>query len=100
MPSTKTHRNQLNKYKVNLSVKTAIKSSITKLRESIQKDDNSEEVNKLFKENLKEIKILREVKPKKFKFYRIDTLFSNLKKGELFFLKTFPSLILFFETSF
>lgn len=29
--------------------------------------------------NLKEIKILREVKPKKFKFYRIDTLFSNLK---------------------
>ncbi len=53
MPSTKTHRNQLNKYKVNLSVKTAIKSSITKLRESIQKDDNSEEVNKLFKETSK-----------------------------------------------
>lgn len=53
MPSTKTHRNQLNKYKVNLSVKTAIKSSITKLRESIQKDDNTEEVNKLFKETSK-----------------------------------------------
>ena len=53
MPSTKTHRNQLNKYKVNLSVKTAIKSSITKLRESIKKDDNSEEVNKLFKETSK-----------------------------------------------
>ena len=53
MPSTKTHRNHLNKYKVNLSVKTAIKSSITKLRESIQKDDNSEEVNKLFKETSK-----------------------------------------------
>ena len=53
MPSTKTHRNQLNKYKGNLSVKTAIKSSITKLRESIQKDDNSEEVNKLFKETSK-----------------------------------------------
>ena len=53
MPSTKTHRNQLNKYKVNLSVKTAIKSSITKLRESIQKDDNSEEVHKLFKETSK-----------------------------------------------
>ena len=29
--------------------------------------------------NLKEIKILREIKPKKFKLYRIDTLFSNLK---------------------
>ena len=53
MPSTKTHRNQLNKYKVNLSDKTAIKSSITKLRERIQKDDNSEEVNKLFKETSK-----------------------------------------------
>ena len=43
----------MNKYKGNLSVKTAIKSSITKLRESIQKDDNSEEVNKLFKETSK-----------------------------------------------
>ena len=49
MPSSKTHRNQLNKYKVNLSVKTAIKSSITKLKESIE-SDNAEETEKLCRE--------------------------------------------------
>ncbi len=52
MPSSKTHRNQLNKYKVNLSVKTAIKSSITKLKESIE-SDNAEETEKLYKETSK-----------------------------------------------
>ena len=52
MPSSKTHRNQLNKYKVNLSVKTAIKSSITKLKESIE-SDNSEETEKLYRETSK-----------------------------------------------
>ena len=52
MPSSKSHRNQLNKYKVNLSVKTAIKSSITKLKESIE-SDNSEETEKLYRETSK-----------------------------------------------
>ncbi|MQF97894.1 MAG: 30S ribosomal protein S20 [SAR202 cluster bacterium] len=52
MPSSKTHRNQLNKYKVNLSVKTAIKSSITKLKESIE-SDNAEETEKLYRETSK-----------------------------------------------
>ena len=52
MPSSKTHRNQLNKYKVNLSVKTAIKSSITKLKESIERD-NAEETEKLYRETSK-----------------------------------------------
>jgi len=52
MPSSKSHRNQLNKYKVNLSVKTAIKSSITKLKESIE-SDNAEETEKLYKETSK-----------------------------------------------
>lgn len=52
MPSSKTHRNQLNKYKVNLSVKTTIKSSITKLKESIE-SDNAEETEKLYRETSK-----------------------------------------------
>ena len=52
MPSSKSHRNQLNKYKVNLSVKTAIKSSITKLKESIERD-NAEETEKLYRETSK-----------------------------------------------
>ena len=52
MPSSKTHRNQLNKYRVNLSVKTAIKSSITKLKESIE-SDNAEETEKLYRETSK-----------------------------------------------
>jgi|TARA_Y100000994_G_scaffold92076_1_gene76015 small subunit ribosomal protein S20 len=52
MPSSKSHRNQLNKYKVNLSVKTAIKSSITKLKESIE-SDNAEETEKLYRETSK-----------------------------------------------
>ena len=49
MPSSKSHRNQLNKYQVNLSVKTAIKSSITKLKESIE-SDNAEDTEKLYRE--------------------------------------------------
>ena len=52
MPSSKTHRNELKKYKVNLSVKTAIKSSITKLKESIE-SDNAEETEKLYRETSK-----------------------------------------------
>ena len=52
MPSSKSHRNQLNKYQVNLSVKTAIKSSITKLKESIE-SDNAEETEKLYRETSK-----------------------------------------------
>ena len=52
MPSSKSHRNQLNKYKVNLSVKTAIKSSITKLKESIE-SDNAVETEKLYRETSK-----------------------------------------------
>ena len=52
MPSSKSHRNQLNKYKVNLSVKTAIKSSITKLKESIE-SDNAEETEELYRETSK-----------------------------------------------
>ena len=52
MPRSKSHRNQLNKYKVNLSVKTAIKSSITKLKESIE-SDNAEETEKLYRETSK-----------------------------------------------
>ena len=40
------------RYKVNLSVKTAIKSSITKLKESIE-SDNAEETEKLYRETSK-----------------------------------------------
>jgi len=47
MPSLKTHRGQLNKYKVNLSIKTAVKSTIIRLRDSISNKQSSEEIEKL-----------------------------------------------------
>ena len=50
MPSLKSHRNQVNKYKVNLSIKTAIKSSITRLRNSVTANASSEETDKLLRD--------------------------------------------------
>ncbi|MEC7838245.1 MAG: 30S ribosomal protein S20 [Chloroflexota bacterium] len=50
MPSSKSHRNQINKYNVNLSIKTAIKSSITRLRNSISAKAPTEETDKLLRD--------------------------------------------------
>jgi len=50
MPSSKSHRNQINKYNVNLSIKTAIKSSITRLKNSISDKAPSEETDKLLRD--------------------------------------------------
>jgi small subunit ribosomal protein S20 len=50
MPSSKSHKSQLNKYNVNLSIKTAIKSSITRLKNSVSAKDSSEETEKLLRE--------------------------------------------------
>ncbi len=50
MPSSKSHKSQINKYNVNLSIKTAIKSSITRLKNSVSAKDSSEETEKLLRE--------------------------------------------------
>lgn len=50
MPSSKSHKSQINKYNVNLSIKTAIKSSITRLKNSISAKESSEETEKLLRE--------------------------------------------------
>tara|TARA_Y100001970_G_C13643004_1_gene559806 strand:- start:234 stop:488 length:255 start_codon:yes stop_codon:yes gene_type:complete len=53
MPSLKSNRSQSNKYNVNLSIKTAIKSSITRLRNSVSAKDSAEETEKLLRETSK-----------------------------------------------
>ena len=53
MPSSKSHRSQLNKYNVNLSIKTAIRSAITKLRNSVANKAEPEETQKLLVETNK-----------------------------------------------
>ena len=50
MPSSKSHRNQVNKYNVNLSIKTAIRSTVTKLRNSITNKAEPEETQRLLNE--------------------------------------------------
>ena len=53
MPSSKSHRNQVNKYNVNLSIKTAIRSTVTKLRNSITNKAEPEETQRLLNETNK-----------------------------------------------
>ena len=53
MPSSKSHRNQVNKYNVNLSIKTAIRSTVTKLRNSIANKAEPEETQRLLNETNK-----------------------------------------------
>lgn len=50
MPSLKSNRSQSNKYSVNLSIKTAIKSSIARLRNSVESKGSAEETEKLLRE--------------------------------------------------
>ena len=49
MPSLKTHRTQLRKLKQNLSVKTSIKSSITRLRNGIENKNDKAEIESLYR---------------------------------------------------
>ena len=49
MPSIKTHRTQLKKLKQNLSVKTSIKSSITRLRNGIENKNDKAEIESLYR---------------------------------------------------
>ncbi len=53
MPSSKSHRNQVNKYNVNLSIKTAIRSTVTKLRNRIANKAEPEETQRLLNETNK-----------------------------------------------
>ena len=53
MPSSKSHRNQVNKYHVNLSIKTAIRSTVTKLRNSVANKVEPEETQRLLNETNK-----------------------------------------------
>ena len=48
MPSAKSHRSQLNKFKSNLSIRTEIKSSVTSLRASVENNDDSTVTSELF----------------------------------------------------
>ncbi|MBA46669.1 MAG: 30S ribosomal protein S20 [Dehalococcoidia bacterium] len=50
MPSLKSNRSQINKHNVNLSVKTAIKSSITRLRNTVAAKGSAEETEKLLRD--------------------------------------------------
>ena len=49
MPSLKTHRTQSRKLKQNLSVKTSIKSSITRLRNGIENKNDKAEIESLYR---------------------------------------------------
>ena len=49
MPSLKTHRTQSRKLKQNLSVKTSIKSSITRLRNGIVNKNDKAEIESLYR---------------------------------------------------
>ena len=48
MPSLKTHRTQSRKLKQNLSVKTSIKSAITRLRNGIENKNDKAEIESLY----------------------------------------------------
>ena len=49
MPSLKTHRTQSRKLKQNLSVKTSIKSAITRLRNGIENKNDKAEIESLYR---------------------------------------------------
>lgn len=49
MPSLKTHRTQSRKLKQNLSVKTSIKSSITRLKNGIENKNDKAEIESLYR---------------------------------------------------
>ena len=50
MPSLKTHRTQSRKLKQNLSVKTSIKSAITRLRNGIENKNDKAEIESLYRD--------------------------------------------------